>query len=260
MNGAAASRALAGRDSWLGQRCPTVLLALLVLVSAVSVLILDIRTLGILYGALVVGVLATARIGVRRLLLAQIPFAGFGLGVVMVNALSRPGTELWPHLPVRVSAEGIAIGIALALRTLVIGVGAVAFTHVTEPKRLMMSLIRHAHVSPCYAYALLAGHRLLDTLPAQWRTLAQARLIRRANAPRGKQGRRLTLREHASCAFALLVGAIRSSERIAFTLESRGLAQGPRTMWKPVTCTWRDGAMAVAVHGAMAAVVVLGRG
>ena len=248
-----------GYDSWLGRRCPTVVLALLVVLSAATLLVLDPRPLALLYAAVLVGILATARIGPRRLARAQIPFLAFGIGVVLVNAFTRPGTEPWPQLPVRVTSEGLVIGTALALRTLVIGAGAVAFAHVTEPRRLMVSLIRHARLSPRYAYALLAGHRMLQDLPAQWRQLAQARLVRRAEPAPLRRGRhRLTLREQASCAFALLVGAIRASERIAFALESRALASGPRTLWRPVPITWRDGTLAVVVLGTLAAALLGG--
>lgn len=260
MSGTGPIRARApGHESWLGRRCPTVVLALLVVLSAATLLVLDPVPLAVLYAALLAGILATARIGPGRLARAQVPFLLFGIGVVLVNAFTRPGTEPWPQLPVRVTAEGLVIGGALALRTLVIGAGAVAFAHVTEPRRLMVSLIRHARLSPRYAYALLAGHRMLQDLPAQWDQLTRARLVRRDEPARMRRGRpRLTLREQATCAFALLVGAIRASERIAFALESRALASGPRTLWRPVPITWRDGVLAVVVLGGIAAVLVGG--
>lgn len=256
---AAGARGERGHDSWLGRRCPTVVLALLVVLSAATLLVLDPVPLAVLYAALLAGILATARIGPGRLARAQIPFLLFGIGVVLVNAFTRPGTEPWPQLPVRVTAEGLVIGSALALRTLVIGAGAVAFAHVTEPRRLMVSLIRHARLSPRYAYALLAGHRMLQDLPAQWRQLTRARIMRRPEPAPLRRGRyRLTLCEQASCAFALLVGAIRASERIAFALESRALTSGPRTLWRPVPLTWRDGALAVVVLGTIVAVLLGG--
>ena len=83
--------------------------------------------------------------------------------------------------------------------------------------------------------------------------------MRRAEPAPLRRGRhRLTLREQASCAFALLVGAIRASERIAFALESRALASGPRTLWRPVPITWRDGTLAVVVLGTLAAALLGG--
>lgn len=256
---AAGARGERGHDSWLGRRCPTVVLALLVVLSASSLFVVDPAPLGLLYAALLLGILVTARIGPLRLARAQIPFLLFGIGVVLVNAFTRPGVEPWPQLPVRVTAEGLVIGSALALRTLVIGAGAVAFAHVTEPRRLMVSLIRHARLSPRYAYALLAGHRMLQDLPAQWRQFTRARIMRRPEpAPLRRSRYRLTLREQASCAFALLVGAIRASERIAFALESRALTSGPRTLWRPVPVTWRDGALAVVVLGTIVAVLLGG--
>lgn len=251
--GAPGARNPRGGASWLGRRSPVVLLAVLVGISITTLLLLDPVTLAALYVVLLAGVLAAARIAPGALVRAQLPFVAVAAGVVVVNALSRPGEALWPGLPVRVTVEGVRIGAALALRTLVIGLGAVALAHVTDPRRLLVSLIRHARVSPRYAYALLAGHRLLDDLPAQWRTLTRARLVRRPGASRGRG--RLTLRELASCAFALLVGSIRAAERIALALESRGLASGPRTLWRPVPLTWRDGVLVVVVALAIAGVI-----
>ncbi|TGO06115.1 hypothetical protein [Serinibacter arcticus] len=47
--------------------------------------------------------------------------------------------------------------------------------------------------------------------------------------------------------------SIRSAERNAFALESRGLGSAPRTVWRPVALGWRDaglvGAVALAVGG-----------
>lgn len=260
---ASSSPGAPGVASWLGHRNPTALLGVLVLLGIATLVVWDPGTALVLYAAVTAGVLATARIGVTHLLRAQVPFVLFGVGIVLVNAMTRPGEVLWSGVGVRITAEGLSIGAALALRTLVIGVSAVAFAHVTEPRRLMVSLIRHAHLSPRYAYALLAGQRMLADLPAQWRTLTRARMIRRPHAaPMGEREPRLGVRELASCAFALLVGAVRGSERMAFALESRGLGTGPRMLWRPVALGPADVVMvivAVAVLvGILAGRAVLG--
>ena len=51
----------------------------------------------------------------------------------MVNMLSRPGHEPWPEFPVRITQEGIVLGTALALRALVIGLGALTVARATDP-------------------------------------------------------------------------------------------------------------------------------
>lgn len=231
--------------SWLARRNPTVVLGLLLALSVLTLFLVDPWTLVLLYGVLALGALVGARLGLRRFVLAQLPFLAFGIGLVMVNALARPGEALWPDLPVRLTVEGLTIGTALALRTLVIGVGAVAFTASVDPRRLMVSLVQHARLSPRIAYALLAGYRLLGVLPQQWRTITLAHAVRLPLRSADGSGRRrgaprLGVRALGRCAFTLLVTSIRSAERIAFALESRGLGSGPRTVWRPVALGWQD--------------------
>jgi len=240
----------------LEARNPAVKLLLVVAVSVATLALLDVAALAVLY---VLG-LAAARWGAgvrgRRLLLAQVPFWTFGAGVLLVNAVSRPGAVLVATGPFRLTHEGMAVGAALALRGCAIGVATVAFLASTPPRDLMVSLVRHARLSPRYAYALLAGHRMLAGLPRQWATIRAAQLVR---APLGRDGRpRAGWRGWVRAAFALLVASIRASERVALALESRGLSAGPRTVWRPVPLGGGDAALAAGVLGALALVVLAG--
>jgi energy-coupling factor transporter transmembrane protein EcfT len=247
--GSATVRGLAARN-------PTVKAALLLLVSLATLLLLDPVTLGVLY--LLGLVAARAGAGVRggALLLAQVPFWTFGVGVLLVNALSRPGTPVLTDLPVRVTQEGVTIGLALALRGCVIGAASVTFLASTPPRELMVSLTQHARLSPRYAYALLAGHRMLAGLPRQWAAVRAAHLVR---APLRRDGRpRTGPADLARSAFALLVVSVRGAERIALALESRGLSDRPRTLWRPVPLDRRDALLAAGVVGAVVLVVAAG--
>lgn len=240
----------------LEARNPAVKLLLVVAVSVATLALLDVAALAVLY---VLG-LAAARWGAgvrgRRLLLAQVPFWTFGAGVLLVNAVSRPGAVLVAAGPFRVTHEGLVVGAALALRGCAIGAATVAFLASTPPRDLMVSLVRHARLSPRYAYALLAGHRMLAGLPRQWATIRAAQLVR---APLGRDGRPGSgWRGWVRAAFALLVASIRASERVALALESRGLSAGPRTVWRPVPLGAGDAALAAGVLGALALVVLPG--
>ncbi|WP_159798351.1 energy-coupling factor transporter transmembrane component T family protein [Puerhibacterium puerhi] len=243
--------------SRLEHRNPTVKAALLLVVSLCTLLLLDVGVLGVLYLLGLAGALTAARVGVRALAAAQVPFVLFGVGLVMVNALTRPGEPFIEGAAVRVTHEGLVVGLALALRGMVIGVLTVAFLATTPPRALMVSLVQHARLSPRYAYALLAGHRMLAAMPRRWATVRAAQAVR---APLGRDGRpRLGVRDFGLAAFTLLVGSVRASERVALAMESRGLAAGPRTVWRPVPLGTGDAALAVAVLGVLAAAVALGR-
>ncbi|MFC7625981.1 energy-coupling factor transporter transmembrane component T family protein [Microlunatus sp. GCM10028923] len=218
--------------SVLGRRNPAVKLALLFAVSVATLFLTDPYPLIIGYVSALAAIRLGARVPWRTLLAAQLPFLAFGVGLVAVNALSRPGRELLPELPVRVTVEGLTFGVALALRGLVIGVLTIGFLASTPPRDLMVSLVRQARLSPRYAYAILAGHRMLQAMPNRWATIRAAQAVR---GPVRRDGRpRFGPRQFARAAFALLVASIRSSERTALALETRGLGDRPRTVWRPV--------------------------
>ena len=240
----------------LARRDPTVLLGLLTALSIVCITLTDPAPLLVLYALLAAGTMLGLRLGPLELARAQAPFVLFAAGVLMVNVLSRPGHEPWPDLPVRVTSEGIVLGAALALRALVIGLGAVAVVRASDPGRTMTSLRTHARLPARIALALLAGQRLLEDLPRRWATITRAHRLRRPPSADGTPAR-LGPRAMARCAFALLVDAIRSSTRIAFALESRGLGTGERTQWRTAALTRTDGALVVGVVLAVAAVLVL---
>lgn len=240
----------------LARRDPTVLLGLLTALSIVCIALTEPLPLLLMYLLLSGGAMIGCRIGPVALLRAQLPFVVFASGVLMVNMLSRPGHEPWPDLPVRITQEGIVLGTALALRALVIGLGALTVARATDPRRTMVSLQQHARLPARYAYALLAGRRLLDDLSRRWETITRAHRVRLPLTSQGEVAR-LRPRHLARCAFSLLVDALRSAERIALALELRGLGDGDRTFWKPSTLGRSDLLLVVGVGLVVALVLVV---
>lgn len=244
---------IAQTASPLARRNPTVKFALLAIVSIGVLVLFDPLPVLALYALATIAALTAARVPLRTFVLAQLPFVAFAIGIVSVNALSRPGTEIWPDLPVRITVEGLTVGAALALRAMLIGVLTIAALVSTPPRDLLVSLMMHARLSPRYAYAILAGHRMLGAMPERWATIRAAQSVR---APLRRDGTpRFGVVDFARAAFALLVASIRSSERIALALESRGLGDGPRTVWKPVPIGGRDAVLVVGVLAVFVAVV-----
>lgn len=239
--------------SWLGRRNPTVKFVTLFVVSFAVLFLFDPIPLLVLYGLALIAAYGAARIRVKHLALAQIPFLLFGLGVLMVNAVTRPGTQAF-DAPIRITVEGLTIGTALAIRALIIGMGAVMFIASTPPREMMVSAVQHGRIPQRFGYALLAGQRSLEQMPRTWMTIRAAHGVR---APLNRKGQpKHGIRGFGRAAFALLVGAIRSSERTALALEARGLSDRPRTLWRPVPIGPIDAVLAVVVIGAFVAVVV----
>jgi energy-coupling factor transport system permease protein len=239
----------------LGRRNPTVKLALVFAVSLAVLFVFDPVTPSVLYLLALVAVLVSTQMRPRALAKAHLPFVAFALGVFLVNALSRPGEVLWETGLLRVTAEGLAVGAALAMRTLLVGVLSIGFIVSTDPVALMTSLHQNARLSPRVTYAVLAGYRMLQEMPREWETIRQAHAVRASLREDGTLPR--DLRAMASAAFALLVISVRKGERMAQALESRGLGLTPRSVWRPVRLGGADAMMAVAVVVVVSAVITV---
>lgn len=176
----------------------------------------------------------------------------FSAGLVAVNSVTRDGVALLSIGGLTVTDEGLRIGVALAARAAAIAAGAVLFLLSTDSDALLRSLERQLRLPSRVAYAVLAAHRLLETLPETW-SLALA-----AQEMRGRRGRRRRAGELSRAAFGILVDSLRRAERLAVALESRGLGEGPRSSWRPSRVDRGDVLMVLVVVTAVAGVVFLG--
>lgn len=230
-------RPLAG-DSVLHRRDPTVKLGVLLVICLVLTAVTDPVTPTVLYLLTWPVALAAGRIPPATLLRAHVPFVAFALSLLMVNAFTRPGAALVNVGPMAISAEGLSIGAGLAVRTLFIGVASVTFVFTTDGARLMTSLHQHLRLDGRFAYAVLAGYRLLEQLPETWATIRAAQAVRdprRHDSRRGPRGRGPSRSPRAlrQAAFTLLVTSLRRGERMSIALETRGLGAGRRTIAAP---------------------------
>ncbi|MDN5813896.1 MAG: energy-coupling factor transporter transmembrane component T family protein [Arthrobacter sp.] len=240
----------------LGRRNPTMKLAVLFVVSFALLFVFDPLTPALLYPLALAAVLIWGRPSPRMLLLAHIPFLGFALGMLMINAITRPGEELFTVLGLQASVEGVTLGASLALRTFVLGVLSIGFVFSTDAVALTDSLHQQARLGPRLCHAILAGYQMLQDMPGTWQTIRQAQSVR---APAPAPGvRRPGIREFGHAAFSLLVVSLRRGERMAQSMESRGLGLAPRTVWKPIRVERTDWIMAFGVLTVL--VVVLGLG
>lgn len=240
----------------LGSIDPTAKLVVLLVVSSAMLFVLHPFVPTVLYLLGLVGVAAGTRLPGRTLALAHLPFVTFAAGLLVVNALSRPGEVLGRWGVLRVTVEGLEVGSALAARTLLVGVLAIGFIASTGPVALMTSLHQNARLGARVTYALLAGYRMLQQMPQEWQTIRQAHAVRtplRADGTLPHSPRFL-----AGVAFSLLVVSLRRGERLAQSLEARGLGLQPRTTWRPAPWRARDAWFVAAVLGVLVLTVLLG--
>ena len=244
-------RPLAG-DSVLHRRDPTVKLAVLLVICLVLTAVTDPVTPAVLYLLTWPVALAAGRIPASTLLRAHLPFVAFALSLLMVNAVTRPGQAVAQVGPVAISAEGLSIGAGLAIRTLFIGVASVTFVLTTDGARLMTSLHQHLRLDGRFAYAVLAGYRLLEQLPETWATIRAAQAVR---DPR-RRGVSRSPRALRQAAFTLLVTSLRRAERMSIALETRGLGAGRRTIAAPSPLGRADALLAGTALGSTAVVLL----
>lgn len=244
-------------DSPLGRRNPTVKLALVFVVSAVMLFVLHPFVPVVLYLVALVAVRASTTIPPRTLAVAHVPFLAFALGLFVVNVLSRPGEVLWQAGILRVTEEGISVGAALAARTLLIGILAIGFLASTGPVALMTSLHQNARLGARLTYAILGGYRMLQEMPREWQTIRHAHAVRAPLRRDGSLPR--SPRFLAGVVFTLLVVSVRKGERLAQSLESRGLGLEPRSTWRPVVVQRADWCFVAAVLAVLGVTLLAGR-
>lgn len=176
----------------------------------------------LLWAALVIVALTIGNVPVKWLAMAHIPFIAFGFGLFLVNVLTR-------------DQDGVLIGAALAGRTLVIGVASILFLTSTAPVELMRSLNQNLKLPASITFAILAGYQLLLSLPREWQTIRAAQLMRTGGAAMNRHGKpKLKVKEAMRLVFTVLIVALRRSERIATSLESRGFGLKPRSVYRPI--------------------------
>lgn len=214
---------------------PSIKLITLFVVSVSMLFIWEPIRPALLWVALVIVALTIGNVPARWLALAHIPFIAFGFGLFLVNVLAR-------------ADDGVVIGAALAGRTLVIGVASILFLTSTAPVDLMRSLNQNLKLPASITFAVLAGYQLLLGLPKEWQTIRAAQLMRQGGAKLNRKGKpKLTLKEAGRLVFAVLIVALRRSERIATSLESRGFGLKPRTVYRPIPVKASDVVLGLAV-------------
>lgn len=171
------------------------------------------------------------------------------LGFVGSNAFfyapppARSVTVLWQRGALKVTAEGLRVGISLTIRMLAIMVFSIIFVTTTDPTDFVLSLIQHARFPFRLGYGILVAYRFVPL----WRT--ELDIIRSAHRIRGV-GERMTLRgrweQLRRYAVPLLAAAIRKSERVSVAMDSKAFGALPtRTYYRRLDVGWVDWAMLV---------------
>ena len=241
-------------ESTLGRTSPVVKLGI-----ALAWLIGLAFTLEVLPPLVMGGMALAAGISIGRIpgerlgrTLAPLWLAAVGIGLfnMLFSAVNQDpaATELVRLGPFRVTEEAAAAGLGLGLRVVAIAAVGAVFALTTDATRLVDSLVQQAKVPERFAYGALAAYQAIPRFAEDLATLRQARRIR---GLRGTWHPRLLL--------GLLVLAIRHGDRMALAMDARAFGSGPRTSYRDVGWTARDGIITLAAFAVLWVALALGR-
>jgi energy-coupling factor transport system permease protein len=196
-------------------------------------------------------------IGPRRQAGLLWPFWGLALGTVVSFALfqepTRPGYEvLWQLGPLRVTDEGLLVGVATALRILALFSCSLLFVMTTDPVAFVQSLVQQTRVNHRFGYGVLAAYRFVPLLATAVDQIRAAHHVRGFSPGWGPAG--LWERTRAF-AIPLLATAIRRADRVALAMDSRAFGALPRrTYYREQRFGWADLVFAIGCALAVGAV------
>jgi energy-coupling factor transport system permease protein len=185
--------------------------------------------------------LAWCGLGARQFWLRTAPVwiaAPFGM-VTTVLYGQDSGAVLISAGFVTVTEGSTALGLAIGLRVLAIGLPGIVLLATTDPTDLGDALAQVVRLPARFVLGALAGLRLVGMFIEDWHALALARRARGVGDGGGLRGRAGRFR---SLAFSLLVLSVRRGSKLATAMEARGFGSDePRTWARESVFGWRDG-------------------
>jgi energy-coupling factor transport system permease protein len=241
-------------DSLLGRTSPVVKLAIALVWLLGLALTLHVLPPLILAAAALLAGLTLGGIRARDLArtLAPLWIAALAIGVSNTLFSAANGdptaTTLMTIGPIRITAEGLTNGLAIALRVAAIACVGAVFALTTDSTRLTDSLVQQARVPARFAYGALAAYQAIPRFSEDLASLRQARRIR------GLRGG-----WHPRIFVGLLVLAIRHADRMAISMDARAFGSGPRTYYRTLRWSWLDPAIAAAAIAILVIALLAGR-
>ncbi|MBX0298611.1 energy-coupling factor transporter transmembrane protein EcfT [Cryobacterium sp. 1639] len=156
---------------------------------------------------------------------------------------------------ISVTDGSIALGLAIGLRVLAIGIPGIVLLATTDPTDLADGLAQVLRLPARFVLGALAGLRLVGMFIDDWHSLALARRARGVGDGGGLRGR---ARRFLGLAFALLVLSVRRGSKLATAMEARGFGSDePRTWARPSVFGLRDALVVVIGVGIAAAAITV---
>jgi len=151
------------------------------------------------------------------------------------------GDVFWHVGLISVTEGSVALGVAIGLRVLAIGLPGIVLLATTDPTDLADGLAQVLRLPARFVLGGLAALRLVGMFIEDWRSLTLARRARGVGDGGGVVG---AFRRFVGPAFALLVLSVRRGSKLATAMEARGFGSDlPRTWARPSVFGGRDAAL-----------------
>jgi biotin transport system permease protein/energy-coupling factor transport system permease protein len=233
------------RESLVHSRDPRVKI---IAVIALSIIILQINTIGLIIAAGVIfAVAAMARIPLRSLLGTLRPVLPFFFGLFLLYIFFTPGSPLpgFPIGPVQISFQGLYLGMSQVGKFLLLILAASILTMTTPQSEITIGLerlLRPLRVigisSHDVAMMVSLALRFVPTLAEEMNGISEAQLARGANFnPRRMSGK---IRAISYLAAPLSLNIFRRCDELVDAMEARGYQQGHRTYLRELILTRAD--------------------
>ena len=228
------------RPSAIARVNPVAKLAVALLISCALMLSIDWVSAAVAL-ALEAILLAWCGLNARQFWLRTAPVwiaAPFGLLTTILYG-EDSGAVLWSAGWVSITEGSVALGLAIGLRVLAIGLPGIVLLATTDPTDLGDGLAQVLRLPARFVLGALAGLRLVGMFIDDWHSLALARRARGVGDGGGLRGRAARFR---SLAFSLLVLSVRRGSKLATAMEARGFGSDePRTWARESVFGRRDG-------------------
>lgn len=181
-------------------------------------------------------------------------FAAPLAGITTVLYGEDSGAVLAQFWFISITEGSLALGLAITLRVLAIGLPGIVLFATTDPTDLADGFAQVMRLPARFVLGALAGLRLVGLAIEDWRALTLARRARGVADGRGPVN---ALRRGVGQAFALLIISVRRGTRLATAMEARGFGGTQRRTWARSSTFGRREWVAVSVGVGIAAAAVI---
>lgn len=179
---------------------------------------------------------------IRKIALLHIPilFSSLSSGISL-TLFGRGNDVLWQWWIIKISSESIHSGILIGTKSLLIGIIGLLLLLTSPPVKLLYSFMQQLRFPAKYAYAFLAGLRLVPFMIEEVQLRRRALRIRRVQRPTGITAAYTTIKLYS---IPLIAQAIRRAHRIGIAMVAKQFNQ-QRTYYYITGFSWHDAAFVI---------------